>query len=125
MAMHAAKNVMCHKNMKQTAMPLYLQKICTDGNGLIIPIQNEMTSVNDVIVIETAASDIVIPIRSGTLNLTDVRRQAANITNVSSIPIPIINMKFKLLLFPFKQMFEFGISFLVTLTNHQERSRKI
>lgn len=46
-------------------------------------------SVNDVIVIETAASDIVIPIRFGTLNLTDVRRQAANITNVSSIPIPV------------------------------------
>lgn len=46
-------------------------------------------SVSDVMVIETAASDIVIPMRSGTLSLTEVRRQAANITNVSSIPIPV------------------------------------
>lgn len=75
--------------MKHTAMPLYLQKICTDGNGLIIPIQNEMMSVNDVIVMDTAASDIMIPMRSGTLSLTDVRRQAASITNVSSMPMPV------------------------------------
>lgn len=87
--MQAAKNVICHTKIKQTAMPLYLQKIWTDGNGLIIPIQNEMISVSDVIVIETAASDIMIPMRSGTSSLTDVRRQAANITNVSSIPIPV------------------------------------
>lgn len=69
-------------------MQLYLQKICTDGNGLFIPIIKEIMSVSDVIVIETAASDIMIPMRFGTLNFTDVRRQAANITNVSSIPIP-------------------------------------
>ena len=53
-----------------------------------MPIQNEIISVNDVIVIDTAASDNMCPIRSGTDNFTDVRRQAANITNVSSIPIP-------------------------------------
>lgn len=87
--MQAAKNVMCQTKMKQTAMPLYLQKICTDGKGLYIPIAKEMMSVNDVIVMETAASDIIIAIRSGTANFTDVRRHAANITNVSSIPIPV------------------------------------
>lgn len=53
-------------------------------------------SVNDVIVIETAASDIVIPIRSGTLNFTDVRRQAASITKVSSIPIASRTIHFEL-----------------------------
>lgn len=37
----------------------------------------------------TAASDIVWPILSGTDNFTEVLRQAANITNVSSIPIPV------------------------------------
>lgn len=88
MAMQAAKNVMCHMKMNATAKPLYLQNICTDGNGLTIPIQNDIMSVSEVMVIETAASDIVSPIRSGTVNLTDVRRHAANITNVSSIPIP-------------------------------------
>lgn len=93
--MHAAKNVMCQMKIKQTAIPLYLQKICTDGNGLMIPIQNEMISVSEVIVIETAASDIVIPMRSGTLNFTDVRRKAANITNVSSIPIPVRSKEFR------------------------------
>lgn len=87
--MHAAKNVMCHMKMKHTAKPLYMQKILTDGNGLMIPIQNETMSVNDVIVIETAASDIITAIRSGTASLTDVRRHAANITNVSSIPIAV------------------------------------
>lgn len=45
----------------------------------------------DVIVMETAASDIMCPIRSGTDNLTEVRRHAANITNVSSIPIPLLD----------------------------------
>lgn len=75
--------------MKQTAKPLYKQNICTDGNGLTMPMKNEIISVNDVMVIETAASDNVKPMRSGTLNLTDVRRQAANITNVSSMPIPM------------------------------------
>lgn len=75
--------------MKTTAKPLYMQKILTDGNGLMTPIQKETMSVNDVIVIETAASDNITPIRSGTPNLTDVRRHAANITNVSSIPMAV------------------------------------
>lgn len=87
-AMHPAKNVMCQTNVNNTAKPLYWQKICTDRNGLMIPIQNETISVTDVIVIETAASDIIKPIRSGTDSFGDVRRHAASITNVSSIPIP-------------------------------------
>lgn len=62
--------------MKATAKALYVQKILTDGNGLKIPIQNEIMSVSEVIVMLTAASDIVWPIRSGTDNLTDVRRHA-------------------------------------------------
>lgn len=60
----------------------------TDGNSLNIPIINDISVVNDVIVIDTAESDNVIAIRSGTGNLTDVRRHAANITKVSSMPIP-------------------------------------
>lgn len=55
-----------------------------------MPIQNEIMSVTEVIVMLTAASDIIWPIRSGTESFTGVRRQAANITNVSSIPIPVI-----------------------------------
>lgn len=90
MAMQPAKNVMCHTKMKQTARPLYLQNICIDGNGLTTPISSDIISVNDVMVMETAASDNIRPIRSGTDNLTDVRRHAANITNVSSIPMPAI-----------------------------------
>lgn len=49
---------------------------------------NDTISVNDVIVIETAASDNIKPILSGTSSFTDVRRHAANITNESSIPMP-------------------------------------
>lgn len=75
--------------IKHTAMQLYMQKIWIDTNGPLTPIMKEIMSVSDVMVIETAASDIVIPMRSGTLSLTEVRRQAANITNVSSIPIPV------------------------------------
>lgn len=45
-------------------------------------------SVTEVIVIETAASDNMIAIRSGTGSLGEARLQAANITNVSSIPMP-------------------------------------
>lgn len=45
-------------------------------------------SVSEVIVILTAASDIVCPIRSETGSFIDVLRQAASITNVSSIPMP-------------------------------------
>lgn len=65
-----------------------MQNILTDGNSLKIPIQKETISVTDVIVIDTAASDKVCAIRSGTLNFTEVLRQAASITKVSSIPIP-------------------------------------
>lgn len=60
-----------------------------DGNGLSVPIHNDKMSVTEVIVMETAASDIVFPNLSGTEAVTGVRLQAANITNVSSIPIPI------------------------------------
>lgn len=88
--MQAAKNVICQTNVKHTAKPLYMQKICTDGNGLMMPMKNEIISVNEVMVIDTAASDNIMPIRSGTSNLTDVRLQAANITNVSSMPIPVL-----------------------------------
>lgn len=88
MAIHPAKNVMCHKNVKHTANALYSQNICAARNGLIIPIQNAPIFVTDVIVIETAASDSIKPIRSGTDNFDDVVRHAANITNVSSIPLP-------------------------------------
>lgn len=87
--MQPAKNVMCQMNMKQTAKPLYIQNIWMDGNWLTIPIQNDIISVNEVIVIDTAASDNIKPIRSGTGNFGEVRRHAANITNVSSIPMPI------------------------------------
>lgn len=45
-------------------------------------------SVSDVMVMLTAASLIMWPMRSGTESFTDVLRQAASITNVSSIPIP-------------------------------------
>jgi hypothetical protein len=52
--MQPAKKVMCQRYVKHTASPLYVQKILTDGNGLTMPIQNEIISVKDVIVIETA-----------------------------------------------------------------------
>lgn len=74
--------------MKQTARPLYVQNIRIDGNWLAMPIQNDIMSVSEVIVIDTAASDNIKPMRSGTGSLTDVRRHAANITNVSSMPMP-------------------------------------
>lgn len=66
-----------------------MQKIRIDWKGLTIPVKNEILVVIDVIEIETAASDIMCPIRSGTDSFTDVRLHAANITNVSSIPIPL------------------------------------
>lgn len=87
-AIHPAKKVICHTNMKHTANPLYVQKIRTDGNGLKMPIQKDTISVTEVIVIDTAASDSIKPIRSGTLSFIEVRRHAANMTNVSSMPIP-------------------------------------
>lgn len=72
----------------KTNLPEYMQNICTDGKGEKMPMKNESISVTEVIVIETAASDNIIPIRSGTDSLGDARLQAANMTNVSSIPIP-------------------------------------
>lgn len=88
MAMHPAKNVMCHTNVNSTAMPLYCEKMRTDRNGFQTPNPNETMLVTDEMVIDTAASDIIRPMRSGTDNLCDVRRHAANMTNVSSMPIP-------------------------------------
>lgn len=51
--------------------------------------KNDSMSVTDVIVIETAASDSINAIRSGTGSFGDVLRQAASITNVSSMPMPV------------------------------------
>lgn len=65
----------------------------TEGKGLKTPIAKLMMSVTDVIVIETAASLSVIAILSGTLCFIEVLLQAANITKVSSIPIPAIRQK--------------------------------
>lgn len=66
-----------------------MQKMVTEGNGLKTPIPKLIISVTDVIVIETAASLRVIAILSDTLCFIDVLLHAANITNVSSIPIPV------------------------------------
>lgn len=60
----------------------------TEGNGLKTPIPKLMISVTDVIVIDTAASLKVMAILSGTLCFIEVLLHAANITKVSSIPIP-------------------------------------
>jgi len=54
----------------------------------MMPIQKLIMSVTEVMVIDTAASLSIRPIRSGTGRCTDVLLQAASITNVSSIPIP-------------------------------------
>lgn len=54
------------------------------------PIMKLMKLVNEVMVIDTAASLYVSPIRSTTVFLGSVRLQAASNTNVSSIPIPVI-----------------------------------
>lgn len=59
------------------------------GNGLSIPIHRDTISVTDVMVMDTAASAIVAANLSGTGSVTGVLRQAANITNVSSMPIPV------------------------------------
>lgn len=53
-----------------------------------MPMKNESISVTEVIVMDTAASDNIIAILSGTESFGDARLHAANITNVSSIPIP-------------------------------------
>lgn len=86
--MHPAKKVMCQTNVKHVAKAEYEQKICTDRNGLMIPNVKETTFVRVVIVIETAASDIVTAILSGTSCFKAVRLHAASITKVSSIPMP-------------------------------------
>jgi len=65
-----------------------MQKSCTERKGLYIPMKKDTMSVTDVMVMETAASERQRPIRSGTGKVTGVFRQAANITNVSSIPTP-------------------------------------
>lgn len=54
-----------------------------------MPIKKDIISVRDVIVMETAASLNVAAILSGTGLLILVLLQAASITKVSSIPIPI------------------------------------
>ena len=53
-----------------------------------MPMQKLSVSVREVMVMETAASLNVCPIRSGTESSGEVRRQAPIMTNVSSIPIP-------------------------------------
>lgn len=65
-----------------------MQNICTEGNGENMPMKNDSMSVTDVIVMDTAASDNIFAIRSGTDILHEALRHAANITKVSSIPIP-------------------------------------
>lgn len=89
MAMQAAKKVMCQRKVKHTANPLYVQKIRTEGNGLMMPIQKDIMSVSDVMVMDTAASDIVSAIRLSTPHLGEVRRHAASMTKVSSMPMPV------------------------------------
>lgn len=59
-----------------------------EGKGLSMPIHRLTMSVTEVMVMETAASDMVCPMRSGTDMVTGVRLHAANMTKVSSIPIP-------------------------------------
>lgn len=66
-----------------------MQNMVTDGNGLKTPIQKLIMSVTDVIVMETAASLSVLAILVGTSSLMDVLLQAASITKVSSIPMPV------------------------------------
>ena len=73
-----------------------MQNICTDGNGEKMPMKNESISVTEVIVMDTAASDNMMAIRSGTGSFGEARLHAANITNVSSIPIPGI-LQYKLM----------------------------
>lgn len=86
--MQPAKNVMCHTKMNITAKQLYWLKICTERNGATMPKPNDTILVTDVMVMETAASDIISPMRSGTDSFQEVRRHAASITNVSSMPMP-------------------------------------
>jgi len=72
-----------------------MQKICTEGKGERMPMKKDIISVKDVIVMETAASLSVAAILSGTGWQILVLLQAANMTKVSSIPIPIKKRKRK------------------------------
>lgn len=58
-----------------------------------MPMRNEMKLVTEVMEIETAASAYVWPSLSGTGSLESVRRQAANKTNASSMPTPVVRNK--------------------------------
>lgn len=69
-------------------LPEYMQKIWTEGNGEKIPMKKDSMSVIEVMVMDTAASDNMTAIRSGTSSLWEARLHAASITNVSSMPIP-------------------------------------
>lgn len=73
-----------------------MQKILTEGKGDMMPMKKDIISVKDVIVMETAASLNVAAILSGTGLLILVRLQAANMTKVSSIPIPVNRNRHKL-----------------------------
>lgn len=67
----------------------------TEGKGLDTPIQKLHKSVTEVMVMETAASLSIWAILSGTPFLIEVLLHAANITKVSSIPIPIMFTAYK------------------------------
>lgn len=53
------------------------------------PMKKDTMSVTEVIVMDTAASLKVCAIRCGTGSIMFVRLQAASMTKVSSIPIPV------------------------------------
>jgi hypothetical protein len=65
-----------------------MQNMRTDWKGLMMPIQKLIISVTEVMVIDTAASLSIRPIRSGTDSCTGVLLHAPSITNVSSMPMP-------------------------------------
>ena len=75
-----------------------MQKIWTEGKGEMMPMKKDTMSVTEVMVMETAASLSVCAMRWGTGSMMLVRRQAASITKVSSIPIPVEIQWFYLLL---------------------------
>jgi len=66
-----------------------MQKMVTEGKGLETPIQKLHRSVTEVMVMDTAASLSIWAILSGTAFLIEVLLHAANVTKVSSIPIPM------------------------------------
>ena len=74
--------------MNAMDIPVYRQNILTHGNGVITPHMKLKKFVNEVTVIETAASLKHRPIRSGTDRCGDDRCHELRTTNVSSIPIP-------------------------------------